>query len=52
MCDCQNGVRNINFNEKIKELLEAADDGMITAKHVIEANNSLKTFEINQNINK
>ena len=34
MCDCQRGVRNMNVKEKIEELLEASEDGTITAAQV------------------
>ncbi len=37
MCGCQKEVRSMNDNKKIKELLEASKDGMITAAQVTKA---------------
>ena len=37
MCDCQSEVRSMNAKEKIEELLEASEDGTITAAQVTEA---------------
>ena len=37
MCDCQREMRSMNNKERIKELLEASNDGMITAAQVTEA---------------
>ena len=37
MCDCQSEVSNMNAKERIEELLEASEDGTITAAQVTEA---------------
>ena len=37
MCDCRSEVSNMNAKEKIEELLEASEDGTITAAQVTEA---------------
>ena len=46
MCDCQSEVRSMNAKEKIEELLEASEDGTITAAQVTEAGLHLSLIHI------